>query len=279
MLRTEAAGNDLGYRISDPIVWVKTRLVRILEPREYASGNSEVMNTVGVIVDLYSWGSTVRTMATEATFTVPSDQFPLGTVFDQLPNAAVELERLIPAQDVVIPYFWVRGTEVENIERAFSDHPGVKAIRLVDSVEDEYLLRVEWAVDYDDVLTILAEAEIPLVEATGTNEQWTFEIRGEDRSDIATFQRRCRELDIPITLTELHALTPVETATEAALTDTQQEALILAYERGYFESPREVTLEEIGEELGISQQAVGSRLRGGIRHVLGNTLSTLTVRY
>ncbi|AGB31149.1 putative DNA binding protein [Natrinema pellirubrum DSM 15624] len=214
-------------------------------------------------------------MATEATFTVPSDQFPLGTVFEQLPNVTVELERIIPARDVVIPYFWVRGTEVDDIEGAFSEHPSVKEIRLVDTVEDEYLLRVEWALDYDDVLTILAEAEVPVINATGTNQQWTFEIRGDDRTDIAAFQRRCRELDIPITLTALHALTPVETGTEAALTDTQQEALMLAYERGYFESPREVTLEELGEELGISQQAVGSRLRGGIRHVLGSTLSAI----
>jgi predicted DNA binding protein len=237
-----------------------------------------VMNTVRSVADLYSWKTTGQTVATEATFTVPSDQFPLGTLFAQLPNVTVELERLIPAQDVVIPYFWVRGTDVNDIESAFSEHPGVKEIRLVDSVDDEYLLRAEWALDYDDVITLLAETEIPLIEATGTNQQWTFEIRGDDRSDIAAFQRRCRELDIPITLTKLYALTPVETATEATLTDTQQEALILAYERGYFESLREVTLEALGEELGISQQAVGSRLRGGIKHVLGSTLSTLTVR-
>ena len=56
-------------------------------------------------------------MATEATFTVPSDRFPLGTIFKQLPNVTVDLERLIPAQDVVIPYFWVRGTEVDDITR------------------------------------------------------------------------------------------------------------------------------------------------------------------
>lgn len=217
-------------------------------------------------------------MATEATFTVPSDQFPLGTVFDQLPDVTVELERIIPARDVVIPYFWVRGTEVDNIESAFTGHPGVEEIRLVDSIEDEYLLRVEWALDYDDVLTTLTETEVPLIEASGTNQQWTFGIRGDDRSDIAEFQQRCRELDIPITLSELHALTPVETGTEAALTDTQQEALVLAYERGYFESPREVTLEEIGEELDISQQAVGSRLWGGIRHILGSTLSAVEDR-
>ena len=80
-------------------------------------------------------------------------------------------------------------------------------------------------------------------------------------------------MDIPITLTELHALTPVETATEEAVTDTQQEALVLAYEHGYFESPRWATMDEFGEELGISQQAIASRLRRGIKHILGSTLS------
>jgi len=199
-------------------------------------------------------------------------------VFAQLPDVRVELERLIPAQDMVIPYFWVRGTEAENIESEFTEHPGILDIRLIDSVEDEYLLRVEWSMEYKDVLTILAETEVPLIEATGTNQQWTFEIRGDNRSDLADFQQRCLELDIPITLTKVHALTTVETATEAILTDTQQETLVLAYERGYFESPREVTLEDLGEELGISQQAVGSRLRGGIKHILGGTLSALTVR-
>ncbi|WP_276255466.1 helix-turn-helix domain-containing protein [Halomontanus rarus] len=214
-------------------------------------------------------------MATEATFTVPSDQFPLGTVFERLPRVTVELERIIPARDVVIPYFWVRGTAVDDIEGAFSDHPGVKRIRLIDSVEDEYLLRVEWALDYDDVLTTLTETKIALIEAVGTNQQWTFDIRGDDRQDIAAFQQRCLELDIPITLSKLHALTPIESETESALTDSQQEALLLAYERGYFNSPRDVTMADLGDELGISQQAVASRLRRGIDSILGSTLSEL----
>ncbi|MDG5819946.1 helix-turn-helix domain-containing protein [Natronococcus sp. A-GB7] len=215
-------------------------------------------------------------MATEASFTVPSDEFPLGTVFEQLPDVSVELERIIPARDVVIPYFWVRGTAVDDVKEAFSEHPGVNKIQFIDSVEDEYLLRVEWAVDYDDVLTTLTETQVALIEALGTNEQWTFDIRGDTRGDLADFQSRCREMGIPITLTGLRALTPVETATEAALTDTQQEALVLAYDLGYFESPREVTMEEIGDELGITEQAVASRLRRGIKHILGSTLSDVS---
>ncbi|MFP9192496.1 bacterio-opsin activator domain-containing protein [Natronosalvus vescus] len=211
-------------------------------------------------------------MATEATFTVPSDQFPLGTVFTHLPDVTVELERLIPSHDVVIPYFWVRGTEVDDIEGAFTEHPGVRHIQLVDSIDDEYLLRVEWSLEYDDVLSVLTETDVPLIKATGTNQEWTFDIRGDTRSDVATFHSRCREVAIPVTLTELHALRPVETEVEAALTGAQQDALKLAYERGYFESPREVTMKELGDELGISQQALGSRLRRGMKHILGSTL-------
>ncbi len=215
-------------------------------------------------------------MATEATLTIPSDQFPLGTLFEQLPGVTVELERIIPAQDVVIPYFWVRGVyDVDNIEDLFLDHPGVENIRLVDSVEDEYLLRVEWTLEYDGVLSTLMETGVPLIKAVGTNEQWTFDIRGDDRRDIAAFRERCQELGISIKLTKLHALTPIDSETEAELTDTQQEALVLAYERGYFNTPRDVTMADLGEELGISQQAVASRLRRGISSILGNTLVEL----
>lgn len=214
-------------------------------------------------------------MATEATFTVPAGTFPLGTVFETLPGVDVELERIVPGVDVVIPYFWVRDATTDDIEAAFSEHPGVKDIRQVDSVEDEHLLRVMWEPEYVGIITTLTEASVVIIDAVGTTEQWTFDVRGDTRDDVSEFLRLCRKRDIPVTLTALHALTPVETATEAALTDAQQEALELAYDRGYFESPRQVTMEELGEELDISQQAVASRLRRGTRRILGQTLSAL----
>ncbi|MFB6142661.1 MAG: bacterio-opsin activator domain-containing protein [Halorientalis sp.] len=214
-------------------------------------------------------------MATEATVTIPSETFPLGTIFETLPGVEVELERIVPGVDAVIPYFWVRGTSTDDIEAAFSAHPGVTNIRPVDSVEDENLLRVEWDPAYVGILTTLTETDVVVVRAVGTNEQWTFEVRGDSRNDVAAFIRLCEDREIPVILTALHALTPVETATETALTGAQQEALELAYKRGYFESPRQVTMEALGEELGISQQAVGSRLRRGVRNILGETLSAL----
>lgn len=214
-------------------------------------------------------------MATEATFTVPADQFPLGTIFEQLPSVTVELERIIPAESVVIPYFWVRGTSVSDVETSFHDHPGVESIRSVDSVEEQHLLRVEWTLEYDSILTTLVETGIPLIDATGTDERWTFDVRGDDRTDLATFQQRCQERDIPITLTSLHALTPLRSETETALTDDQQEALVLASQHGYFDTPREATMTDLGDELDITAQAVASRLRRGIGTIVETTVPEL----
>lgn len=212
-------------------------------------------------------------MATQATFSIPPDQFPLGSIFEEHPEVTIELERIIPSRDVIIPYFWVRGTEIDDIESAFSDHPGLERIKLVDWIDEEYLLRAKWSLGFDGLLPLMSRRGIVLIKAVGTDQQWTFEIRGDTRTDISEFEERCREADIAISIQKIHDLTPVETYVETALTDKQQEALVLAYERGYFETPREVTMADIGAELDISEQAVASRLRRGIKYVLGNTLT------
>lgn len=45
------------------------------------------------------------------------------------------------------------------------------------------------------------------------------------------------------------------------LTEKQQEAIELAFERGYYETPRETDLETISDELDVSKSAVSQRLR------------------
>lgn len=211
-------------------------------------------------------------MATVMEFTSPAAEFPLGTVFENLPGVTVELERLIPHQTLIIPYFWVRGAEAEDIEAAFETHAGVTDIRLIDSVEDQYLMRAEWEREYVGVLTALAETNIVVLEGIGTKDGWTFEVRGESRESISEFRIFCQEKDIPIDIRSVHALLPIQ-GEGYELTDTQREALVVAYERGYFDSPRKASLEDVAEDLGISQQSLSSRLRRGHRRLIGATLT------
>jgi predicted DNA binding protein len=191
-------------------------------------------------------------------------------VFAELPDVTVQLERVVPDANGVVPYFWVRGTETDAIVAQFSAHPGVTDIQFVDDVNGEYLMRCQWVSQHDSVLDALIDPEVVLLSAVGAGEKWTFEIRGESREAIATFRDYCHGHEIPITLTELHALQPLEAQHE--LTEKQREALILAFERGYFESPRETTLQEVADELGITQQSLSSRLRRGNRRLIEEAL-------
>ncbi|WP_252700356.1 helix-turn-helix domain-containing protein [Natronosalvus vescus] len=210
-------------------------------------------------------------MATVMEFTSPADEFPLGTVFENLPAVSVELERLIPHETLIIPYFWVRGAEAEDIEAAFEAHAGVINIELIDSVDDEYLLRAEWEETYFGLLSALASANIAVLSGVGTNDGWRFEVRGENREAVSEFRTICQNHDIPIEITAVHELLPVQ-GDGYELTETQREALVLAYERGYFDSPREASLEEVATELGITQQSLSSRLRRGHRRLIAGTL-------
>ncbi|QLG27411.1 helix-turn-helix domain-containing protein [Halorarum halophilum] len=209
-------------------------------------------------------------MATVAEFMLSADEFPLGTIFAKLPDVTVQLERVIPDANGVVPYFWVRGVETDAIVEQFSEHPGVRDIRTVDQVNREYLMRCEWVPEYDSVLDALIAPEIVLLTAIGTAEEWTFELRGEKREAIAEFREYCHDHGVPVRLTELHALRPLDEM--QGLTDGQREAMILAYDRGYYNSPRDTTLAEIADDLGISQQALGARLRRGNRRLIEQAL-------
>ena len=210
-------------------------------------------------------------MATVMEFTSPAAEFPLGTIFENIPEVTVELERLVPHDTLIIPYFWVRGEEVEDIEAAFDSHAGVRNVRLVDSVDGEYLMRAGWDREYVGVLSGLVATNLVVLSGIGTGEGWRFEVRGESREKISEFRTYCQDNGIPINITAVHALLPVQ-GEEYDLTDPQREALLAAYERGYFNSPREASLDDVAASLGITQQSLSSRLRRGHRRLIGATL-------
>ncbi len=210
-------------------------------------------------------------MATVMEFTSPAAEFPLGTVFENLPGATVELERLVPRGSLVIPYFWVRGADMTDVEATFESHAGVQAVKLVDSLDDESLMRVSWDREYVGVLSALSAAGLVVLSAVGTSEGWDFEVRGETHEEVGEFRSYCQEHDIPLQVTSVHALLPVQ-GEGYELTDTQREALVAAYEHGYFDSPREASLEDVADTLGITQQSLSSRLRRGHRRLVAATL-------
>jgi hypothetical protein len=209
---------------------------------------------------------------TIAEFTVPAEAFPLGHIFQKFPDVEVQLERVIPTNTAMIPYFWVWESDVEAIPDQFEGHPAVDTIALVDTVSGGGLFRGEWRLEVNSILKGIANIDVTLLSAIGTELEGEFQLRTDDSDAITQFQQYCREHDIPITVTRLYALSEMQTGEQYQMTSAQEEALIQAFEAGYFNSPREVTLEEIANDLDITRQSLADRLRRGHRNLIANTL-------
>lgn len=97
-------------------------------------------------------------------------------------------------------------------------------------------------------------------------------MRFDDRSQLSDFQEYCDQEDISFELTQLHEITYPRTGARYGLTPKQNEALVTAWEMGYFETPRESSMAEVAENLEIVTSTLSERLRrahdGLIAHAL-----------
>lgn len=211
-------------------------------------------------------------MAVVAELTIEGDAFALGRITATEEPLHVELERVVPTEDTVCPYFWVRGEELTAFERAVRDAGAVERLTRLDRIGDRSLYRVEWAEEVVDFLGTVTDTGGTILEATGT-ERWQFRLRYPDRAGLAAFHQVCRERGIRVDIDRIFSPTEVEDSRYAlGLTEPQREAVEIAARDGYFAVPRGTSLEAIGAELGISDQAAGERLRRGIDRVLAATV-------
>lgn len=211
-------------------------------------------------------------MAQEADFTIPAEDFPLGSIFEDLPDAKVELERLIPTNTGVLPYFWVWNHSPERVLALLESQPAIVSAELVDNVADGALFKATWDTDEKGVLSAIVESGITLLTAEGTSEKWVFKLRAENPVQISEYHQYCRNHGIETTLSRLQSLSEIGTGSQYNLTQAQQEALVLAFNKGYYNDTRETTLEELAKEFGITRTSLSARLRRGYRNLIGSTL-------
>lgn len=77
-------------------------------------------------------------------FTIETDAFELGRVLARPPpHGHVELERVIPMQNHLMPFLWVTGVDTEAFEASVRKQPSIKTIHALDHVEGSTLYRVE----------------------------------------------------------------------------------------------------------------------------------------
>ncbi|MWV40481.1 helix-turn-helix domain-containing protein [Natrialba sp. INN-245] len=203
-------------------------------------------------------------MSLLAEFEATSPSLVLGPTLDALPSLTLELERqyaLDPDRPIV--FCWARYRDRDRLERKLDDDETIDEFdRLVYS-GDQALYRIRRS--DSDVISAYRQwvaAGGELLDCLGSEGRWEVEMRFPDRESFAEYHTFLESEGVEF---ELHRL--AEAARRAgepnALTESQREAIVLAYERGFFDVPRETDLATIAEMLDISTQAVSERLRRG----------------
>ncbi len=213
-------------------------------------------------------------MVSIAEFTLPPAEFPLGRLFEDRPDATLELDRIVPSSDTVMPFFWVTDPQgdMAMVRDFFADLPELRGVDLLVDRGERGLFHAEWEPAYLGIMEAIGETDVTVIAASGSAESWQFEMRAMDSTAFSAFQERCEELGLDVALSRLSHVTEMTPVTQYELTPEQHEALVLAYEQGYYDHPRPVNQDALAAQLGISRQAFGSRLRRGYRSLIRTTL-------
>ncbi|ODR80376.1 bacterio-opsin activator [Haladaptatus sp. W1] len=205
----------------------------------------------------------------------PSD-FPLGELLTVGTTTHIEFERVVPVGENVVPLFWAWGEDfdAEEFERRVLDSPYVTDLSELDRIEDRILYLLNWEIPDEAFLEGLQETDGIIRTAHGYDgENWSFELLFPSYDDLSAFHNYSRDNDVDYTLGRVYTLREVgKTQPAISLTDEQRDALLLALQHGYFESPSHITLDDLAKELDISQQALSERIRRGNKALLEQTL-------
>lgn len=211
-------------------------------------------------------------MAIVAEFSIPTESFALAETLPEFPDVAVEVDRIAAhTPDATMPCLWATGGVTSEFSEAVADDPTVETIRSTADFDDERLYHINWSEEINQFVGAMVDHQGVVLEASGQADRWRLRIRFMTRQQLDAFQAYFTEQDHSFRLERLfNPNHPRHTRGE--VTPQQHEALTTATEAGYFKVPREASIQEVADELGVSDQAISERLRRGTENLVRDVL-------
>ncbi|WP_264556728.1 helix-turn-helix domain-containing protein [Halocatena marina] len=185
----------------------------------------------------------------------------------------MELERLVLLHDGIIPLFWVEGATLEDLRATVETDPVSEEVHHLTEMDGRHLFEIQWSPDVNALVDPMIESGAEVLPATGTVNVWEFRLQFRNRARLATFRERCQDNEVDMHLNALYNPTVPAEKTDDELTAEQYDIIDTAYRNGYWEIPREITMGELAELIGISSNAASQRLRRGLTVLVGEALT------
>lgn len=201
----------------------------------------------------------------------PASQFVLRQTMETLVDAQFEFERVVASPSNAESLVWVGGPDEATIRETLAVDPSVRAVTIVASAGDGWLVRVRWDEDSLGFVDVVRDVDGTVWEATGAGGNWSFQVLFPGHESLSAAYEQLSEADSAVDITAVHELDSIARTT-LGLTEKERETLVTAYDHGYYDVPHRISTAELGELLGVSHQAVSQRLRRGHGSLVGHTL-------
>ncbi|KYH25065.1 HTH DNA binding domain protein [Halalkalicoccus paucihalophilus] len=211
-------------------------------------------------------------MATIAEIQLPVGEFALSHTLETLEEVNFEIERIVAHDpDSVMPYVWATGADSEELLSVLEEDSSVSEIEVIAEPGEESLYQMNWIDSVEALIHILTEEEGTILAAEGRQQGWFMRILFPDREALSQTYEFCEEHDLSMDIQRIYNIDQGKQG-RFGLTDEQEETIAAAYEHGYYDVPRDVSLSDFAEELDISHQALSERLRRGHKTLVENTV-------
>ncbi|MDG5757907.1 bacterio-opsin activator domain-containing protein [Natronococcus sp. A-GB1] len=213
-------------------------------------------------------------MSIVAEFSVRSDDFALCHSLTEAPHMIVEIEQVVATmENKVMPYFWVSGGDHAEFEEALQNDGSVTGVARIDRADDAILYRAEWTKNVETIVYAYVELGATIMDAVGRDRYWELRMRFDDREALSQFEDYCKENRISFELNQLQEQEQPMASAQYDLTTKQRETLVTALEEGYYEVPQRISMSELADDMGVSQQALSKRFHAAHRNLITSTLT------
>ncbi|MFT4932889.1 MAG: putative DNA binding protein [Natronomonas sp.] len=204
---------------------------------------------------------------------LPADQFALEHSLAEVPGAEFEVFRLVANEpDRIMPFVWGTAEDLDALSDAVEADPTTEDVEVLSELEEEYLFRMTWMARIRVILHIILEENGTIMDAYGADGRWELRILFPEHDSVSTTHEFCEDYDIDLGFERVYQLSDSVRRGQYGLTDDQYETITRAYELGYYEVPRETTLDDLADDRDVTHQALSERLRRGHATLIENTL-------
>lgn len=207
---------------------------------------------------------------------VPAESFILEETLAELPDLRAEIQPAVQyshGSETPVRLLWAECDDFETLEETIRSDDSLRNVGLVAAFEDrqEWLFRAEWEPAAAS-LPLLTATDAILLDARSQSTEWEVRMFFSDRQTLSQAFESCRDRGTDIRILRVQEATDISRSNGTDLTPKQYEALVVAYQLGYYEIPRRASGEKVAETLNISHQALSERLCRGYRNLIDTLL-------